>query len=463
MPQDATNQMQALTTSLEECGPALSSIRLQLDDVWSGSNSALARCENRVNIVKNALVDITDRFRRLGATLIAREQHLEQRCDDIKADYQRSQRDIDQLTQSLSKATHRGDELQRRLEDTKDDLRYAKRRFTEGEQTVEDLKTQLRNANRRIEVLTDAAAAPPTSQPPPASPTLPIPGSTGGHGRPSTDSGFSEIPTAADPADRQRQNIAYGVLLAAISDFDAGNFAIADPKFADVQTMVRNLPSALRHNLDTTSIAYHRSVCRAETGTDREAETKLTEFLQSYDQAAASQKAHITHLLARTRVKLGRLDSALEHSCSAVGQWYEIDSSCDQYFDAVALLARIFVSPTSLTPRVRHWKANNSSICTVLTNQIRESTGRDHPMPRKQKGLREEQIRHPPRTGGHYGSRSYHHHTTCRPAPHDSRARLATPNEATSPSLYSSAALNGRKHGLWDLGHEYCEQACGAV
>ncbi|KAK0270485.1 hypothetical protein LTR35_004296 [Friedmanniomyces endolithicus] len=315
MPQDATSQMQSLTASLEECGPALSSIRLQLDDVWNGSNSALARCENRVNIVKNALVDITDRFRRLGATLIAREQHLEQRCDDIKADYQRSQKDVDQLTQSLSVATHRGDELQRRLEDTKDDLRYAKRRFAEGEQTVEDLKTQLRDANRRIE---EAMADQ------------------------STDSGFSETTTATNPADRQRQNIAYGVLLAAISDFDAGNFATADPKFADVQTMVRNLPSALRHNFDTTSIAYHRSVCRAETGTDREAETKLTEFLQSYDQAAASQKAHITHLLARTRVKLGRLDSALEHSCSAVGQWYEVDSSCDQYYDAVALLARIF-------------------------------------------------------------------------------------------------------------------------
>ncbi|KAK1069882.1 hypothetical protein LTR12_001353 [Friedmanniomyces endolithicus] len=342
MPQDATNQMQALTASLEECGPALSSIRLQLDDIWNGSNSALARCENRVNIVKNALVDITDRFRRLGATLIAREQHLEQRCDDIKADYQRSQRDVDHLTQSLSVATHRGDELQRRLEDTKDDLRYAKRRFAEGEQTVEDLKTQLRNANRRIEVLTDAAAAPPPSRPPPASPTLPVPTSAGGHGRPSTDSGFSETTTATNPADRQRQNIAYGVLLAAISDFDAGNFTTADPKFADVQTMVRNLPSALRQNFDTTSIAYHRSVCRAETGTDREAETKLTEFLQSYDQAAPSQKAHITHLLARTRVKLGRLDSALEHSCSAVGQWYEIDSSCNQYYDAVALLARIF-------------------------------------------------------------------------------------------------------------------------
>ncbi|KAK0863643.1 hypothetical protein LTR87_016110 [Friedmanniomyces endolithicus] len=332
MPQDATSQMQALATSLEECGPALSSIRLQLDDVWSGSNSALARCENRVNIVKNALVDITDRFRRLGATLIAREQHLEQRCDDIKADYQRSQRDVDQVTQSLSVATHRGDELQRRLEDTKDDLRYAKRRFAEGEQTVEDLKTQLRNANRKIEVLTDAA------------PLLLLAGLRQPHppSLPSTDSGFSETTTATNPADRQRQNIAYGVLLAAISDFDAGNFATADPKFADVQTMVRNLPSALRHNFDTTSIAYHRSVCRAETGTDREAETKLTEFLQSYHQAAPSQKAHITHLLARTRVKLGRLDSALEHSCSAVGQWYEIDSSCDQYYDAVALLARIF-------------------------------------------------------------------------------------------------------------------------
>ncbi|KAK0935862.1 hypothetical protein LTR29_012561 [Friedmanniomyces endolithicus] len=344
MPQDATNQMQALTNSLEECGPALSSIRLQLDDVWNGSNSALARCENRVNIVKHALVDITDRLRHLGNTFVAREQHLEQRCDDIKADLQRSQRDVDQLTQSLSVATHRGDELQRRLEDAKDDLRYANRRFTEGEQTVQDLKTQLRNANRRIEVLTDAAAVPPTSRPPPASPTLPVPPSGGGHGRPSTDSGFSEIPTAAatDPADRQRQNIAYGVLLAAISDFDAGNFATADPKFADVQTMVRNLPSALRHNFNTTSIAYYRTVCCAEIGNNREAETKLTEFLQSHDQAAASQKAHITHLLARTRVKLGRLDSALEHSCSAVGQWYEIDSSCDRYYDAVALLARIF-------------------------------------------------------------------------------------------------------------------------
>ncbi|KAK1017567.1 hypothetical protein LTR54_002225 [Friedmanniomyces endolithicus] len=342
MPQDATSQMQSLTASLEECGPALSSIRLQLDDVWNGSNSALARCENRVNIVKNALVDITDRFRRLGATLIAREQHLEQRCDDIKADYQRSQKDVDQLTQSLSVATHRGDELQRRLEDTKDDLRYAKRRFAEGEQTVEDLKTQLRDANRRIEVLTDAAAAPLLAglrQPHPPSLSLAPQEAMADQ---STDSGFSETTTATNPADRQRQNIAYGVLLAAISDFDAGNFATADPKFADVQTMVRNLPSALRHNFDTTSIAYHRSVCRAETGTDREAETKLTEFLQSYDQAAASQKAHITHLLARTRVKLGRLDSALEHSCSAVGQWYEVDSSCDQYYDAVALLARIF-------------------------------------------------------------------------------------------------------------------------
>ncbi|TKA80284.1 hypothetical protein B0A55_03027 [Friedmanniomyces simplex] len=343
MSHDTSHQLQTLTTSLEECGPALSSIRLQLDDVWTGSNSALARCEDRVNNVKHALAQITDALRRLGTEVVAEEQHLQQRGDAYKADYQQSQRNVNQLTQSLSVATHRGDELQRRLEDTQDDLRYTKRRVTEGEQTVEDLKAQLRTANRQIEQLTAAAAAaPPTHQPPPLLPTHSVPSSAGGPGRPSTDSGFSDGSAAPNPGDRQRQNIAYGVLDTATSDFQARNYATADAGFADVQTMMRQLPSALRQNFDTASLAYHRAVCRAEIGTDNEAETKLTEFLQSYDRAAVRQKAHITHLLARTHVRLGRLDSALDHSCNAVGQWYEIDSSCDQYFDAVALLARIF-------------------------------------------------------------------------------------------------------------------------
>jgi len=77
-------------------------------------------------------------------------------------------------------------------------------------------------------------------------------------------------------------------------------------------------------------------------------------------------------------------------------------------------------------------------------------------VPRKQKGLCAEQIRHPTRSDDHYGSRACRH-STYRPYPHDSRGRLATTNKATSPSLHSSAALDGRKYGLWDLRDEYGE------
>ncbi|KAK5702117.1 hypothetical protein LTR97_004937 [Elasticomyces elasticus] len=334
MPTTPSQTLNTAVANLQECGPILSVIRLQLDDNWSGSNAALARCENKIDDVRVFVSQACDRLRRLGPELKENEDHLVRRGDAYKLDCSTLQDEVKQLTGNLSQAARRGDDLQQRLEHKQDDLRHARIRITEGEQTIDELKAQLRTANNQIEQLTNAAAR----QAPPPSPTRLDPSSAGD--RPSTDSGFDDG-SSAIPADRTRQAIALGLLDTANTEFRRGHYLKADAAFVEVHKMVRQLPSSLQQAFDTSDIAYHRAVCRAEAGTNAEAESKLESFLQSHDKSTRRQRAQITHLLARTHVKLGRLDVALEYSCSAVGQWHEIDPSCDQHFDAVALLVRI--------------------------------------------------------------------------------------------------------------------------
>ncbi|KAK5709502.1 hypothetical protein LTR17_019729 [Elasticomyces elasticus] len=341
MPVTPPQTLKVTIARLKHCVPILNWFGRQLDANWAGSNATLARCEDEINDVRALVSQTCDRLERFESELSELkdiEDDLAKRAIACKTDLTKSQDHAKQLEVRLSQATHRCDKLQQQNELMGDDLKYTQRRYAESEQTIGELKTQLATANIRIEALNTALAAATWHAPP--LPNHLAPGSPGIHARTSADSGFSS--GSNDPADHTRQTIASGLLDNANIEFDRGDYKKANAAFDAVEVMIDQLPASSRQGFDITALAYRRAICCAESGADVEAETKLKLFLKSHNECSRQQKADITHLLARTYVKLGRLDTALDHSCIAVGIWHDTDQSCNQYFNAIALLMRIF-------------------------------------------------------------------------------------------------------------------------
>ncbi|KAK3068683.1 hypothetical protein LTR53_013556 [Teratosphaeriaceae sp. CCFEE 6253] len=426
MPPMMSDTQQALYVAIAnigECDPSLASLLLQ-PQRWAGSTLSLTRHNNNIGDIRAILTDVKVSLNGLDVALVAKQMQLQQRGDEYKANWHKTQQTLALRTAALNAATIRNDELQRRSDACKaesqavqqtltlrtaalnaatartddlqrrgdayraeaqtaqlalaqrteslglatrrqqdhqqalaianDDLRHYQRLNVEKEQTIDGLKAQLRAANHRLERLTPLA---PSDAP----------------GRPSTDSGFSDGSGASSSAaDSARQEIALSLLSTAVAEFTRGEYAQADASLASVQRHVRDLPASLQKPFKPATMAYYRAVCTAETGTDAAAKASLTAFLSDYGRAEARHTAHATHLLARTYIKLGRHEDALTRCYEARGLWRAVDPNGDEYFDAVALLARVFhhlhkpremLAVINLCPEERRDIADYSSCC----------------------------------------------------------------------------------------------------
>ncbi|KAK4895103.1 hypothetical protein LTR27_006709 [Elasticomyces elasticus] len=344
MPITPFQTLDAAAANLKECDSLLSLVAAQLDNNWSGNNTALARHVNNVRVMMS---QARERIQRVGPEFRENEEYLARRRDAYKADYSKSDDKVKQLDGELGRVVRQRDGLQHRLDDKQHDLQDAKGRITKGEQnlaereqTIVELRQQLATANRQNEQINANVAAPAAARKPPPLPAYLDPGSPGFHTRPSADSGFSD--GSNNPADHTRRDVVFGLLETAVADLRRGDYTKADDAFAEADAIIRELPISSQQGFDIVKIAYQRAVCGAETGTNVQAEAKLRSFLHSHGGCSLRPKAHITQLLSRTYVKLGRLDTAHDYSLTAVGQWYEVDPSSDEYFKSMALLVRIF-------------------------------------------------------------------------------------------------------------------------
>ncbi|KAK5679991.1 hypothetical protein LTS10_007939 [Elasticomyces elasticus] len=350
MPITPFQTLDAAAANLKECDRLLSLVAAQLDNNWSGGNAALARHVSNARIMMS---QARERIQRVGPEFRETEEYLARRKDAYKVDHSKSEDKVKQLDGELGRTVRQRDGLQHRLEDKQNDLQDAKSRITKDEQniaerdqTIVELREQLATANRKNEQLNANVAAPAAARKPPPLSAYLDPGSPGFHTRPSADSGFSD--GSNNPADHTRRDVASGLLETAVADLRRGDYIKADNAFADADDIIRELPIASQQGFDIVKIAYQRAVCGAETGTNVQAEAKLRSFLHSHgglhshSGCSSRQKAHITQLLSRTYVKLGRLDTAHDYSLTAVGQWCEVDPSGDEYFKSMALLVRIF-------------------------------------------------------------------------------------------------------------------------
>ena len=393
MPRNTNNPLQALNvaiTNLDGCGPALDSLSLQ-PRLWNGTYEGLTQRNNAIAAVKASLVHVSESLEHVTAEFTAQQRDTEQRYDSLRAQLRQTQEGFDLRNESLSTATRLNSEYRARIEkleqtlvqrtnaynqatrqrddalrqvdvvrddlrrasplaeqqaakilnleghlDTaKDDARYYRIKNTEQLQTIDNLTHQLNATNRELERIT-AARAPPT----PTSPTNLHPSSAGGPGRASSDSGFSDGSNNTDAGDKARQDFARTLYQGAVDDFDSGDYSKARDSFAGLQDFIRR--HHLRQAVSSATLSYYRAICAAEIGTENAAaETKLNEYLQ-YERVERSQKAYATHILARTLVKLGRLDEAETCAWEAVGLWKDIDATGERYADATALLTRVF-------------------------------------------------------------------------------------------------------------------------
>jgi len=270
---------------------------------------------------------------------------LQRQRDEVQRQLDSHGAEIQQTRVLVQQQARRIEDLQGNIEDAHAEVEHYKWLAADTDKAFEEVRAKLNVANREIDQLKNVAAAAAAAQRTPPSPTSPTnlhPGSARGP-RPSSDSGFSEGSNATSAADNTRLELAQSLFEGAVDEFGRGQYEKAYASFTSVQTYVQGLPAGLQKPFKSATLSCYRAVCRAETGTDNAAETALTGFLQDYsDRADARQKAHVTHLLARTYVKLGRLDDALTRCYEAKGLWRQIDDKCDEYFDAVALLARVF-------------------------------------------------------------------------------------------------------------------------
>ncbi|KAK5112406.1 hypothetical protein LTR85_011515 [Meristemomyces frigidus] len=315
----ALQELGTALRALTDCDPTLTDL---LDRIDRGDTGIPSRWADKLE----GAIGLHNQLRDVAPKLAAEQQRLQRRGDDYRDRLRASENTARQLTETVSNERQRLSDLQIHVAAYQDDIQ-------EQEQTIRELRAQLRAARRQSATVSEGFAT---------SPTHLNPNTAAGQGRPSSDSGFSEGSTSTEPGERTRHRLAESLFREAVADFHSGDFRKADASFTQVQSIIAHLPAALRSAFGATELAYYRAVCQAETSSDAAAETALSNFLQTHNRASDAQKALVEHLLARTNVKLGRVEQAAGHSCAAVGLWYDIDQASEHYLNAVALLSRIY-------------------------------------------------------------------------------------------------------------------------
>ncbi|KAK4579824.1 hypothetical protein LTR86_000025 [Recurvomyces mirabilis] len=330
-----TRTLNAAIRKLESCSPALSTIRIGLDNVHDGDYNAYRRCMGKTNEVRDDLVGALEDLRKALSEFDEELRYYTQRGDDYKARYQTADDSAKRLTQENTRQSQQVRALETQLANTQHDLDQANDTIHDRDVIIAELRRQLQQARP-----SSTHANPGTT----GSGSTLRPGSAGRPGRPSSDSGVSGISDTScstSPGDHTRYTIANGLYEDGIKQYQQGHLIDADASFVQLEQMLPGLPTPLRQAFDTTELAYYRAVCLNSSATDTEAKRLLSDFLHIHYGATRAREAHIRHLLAVKLVKLNKLEDAFEQCCTAVGLWYQEERDSDHYFDAISLLVRI--------------------------------------------------------------------------------------------------------------------------
>ncbi|EMC99928.1 hypothetical protein BAUCODRAFT_145264 [Baudoinia panamericana UAMH 10762] len=314
--------------------PTLSRIRLGLDaydsptlnryaDTLADSHTSLRRaCEQLSTAAIEFGVSAANEQAALNAKLADLQAEVRVAHRNVRNHQQRFQ----ELQNSLQGQREDVDRLQQRCNSYKDALLAADENIQEQKQTIDDLKRSLSLERHKRDLHLHVPVSPSLS------PT----------GRPSTDSGFSEVALASSPGQETHQRLAHDLFEDGVREYTSGNFCAAQGRFKSAQDIINSLPRRLSQPVDVMQLAYYRTVCEAETVGSQEGKLALVNFLRAHNQVPARQLAHVRHLLARNSVKLNQLDDAKDHCLAAVGVRHQLDAASDEYFDSLALLARIY-------------------------------------------------------------------------------------------------------------------------
>ncbi|KAK3673896.1 hypothetical protein LTR78_006098 [Recurvomyces mirabilis] len=330
-----TRTLNAAIRKLEGCSPALSTIRIGLDNVHDGDYNAYRRCMSKTNEVRDDLAGTLEDLRKALSEFDEELRYYTQRGDDYKARYQTADDSAKRLTQENAQQSLQIRAQGNQLANTQHDLDQANDIIHDRDVVIAELR---RHSQQTRPSSTHATAGTTGSG------STFRPGSAGRPNRLSSDSGISGISDAScstTPEDHTRYTRANGLYEDGVKQYQQGHLNAADTSFARLEQMLAGLPSALRQTFDTTELAYYRAVCLGSSARDAEGERILSEFLRIHYHATKAREAHIRHLLAVKLVKLNKLEDAFEQCCTAVGLWDQDEHGSDHYFDAVSLLVRI--------------------------------------------------------------------------------------------------------------------------
>lgn len=317
---------------------------------------SLGSQRNKFSSVKSKLDAINSRNATLTSCCIV--------LDDGNYEIRRLGESIEEISLQLGIYDKNGKQEERRLQERGDgykiqlqraeneilDLRTARDKYKadldEAELTIRDLRAALRQERIKYDKLVHGHAGASSEKLHP----------TGAGSRPASSGSRSSIETndsgisgLSSTPDQSKQRVAFGLLHSGQQAFERNEFREAKTYLESLQKQIDELPGRLRQAFNLSSIAYYRAVCTAETASNQAAKEALYNFLQHHDNPALvteSQVAHIEHLLARTYVKLDRLQDALDHCHAAAGSRFQIASSDASerrnYIDSLSLMVRIY-------------------------------------------------------------------------------------------------------------------------